>query len=168
VSARRERAEPVLRPSLLDRLMAPPSPPERAARHQLEAIGLPELRAAVGRDLEWLLNTKQGQPAPGEELPEVASSIWMYGLPDLSTLSASSADDLSVVARRLEELIRCYEPRLRPGTIKVSPRPDPDADEFRLSFRIEAVLHVEPIRSPVSFDTDIDFRSGAAAVRNEA
>jgi type VI secretion system protein ImpF len=165
-SSRREIAGAPLRASVLDRLMAPPAT-SGAVRRALEVVGLRELRAAVARDLEWLLNTKQCLPDVPEDLVETMQSIWTYGLPDLSTYSSRSPEDATTLARLLEDVIRRFEPRLRPGSVRITPRPGGEGDEFRVQFRIDAILHVEPIRSPVSFDTDVDFGAGTVRVRGE-
>jgi len=162
--ARSARAEAPLRPGVLDRLIAPPGP---AARAQLEEIGPRELAASVARDLDWLLNTKRWLPDELEDLPEANRSILCYGLPDLSTFSWRNPGDATAIARLLEETIRRFEPRLRERSIKVTPLDGNDADDFRLRFRIDAVLEVEPVQVPVSFDTDIDFDASRVNVRGE-
>ena len=47
----RVRRSDGIRPSVLDRLLAPPGSPGHPS------IGLREVKFAVARDLEWLLNT---------------------------------------------------------------------------------------------------------------
>ncbi len=158
------RAEAPLRPGVLDRLMAPVSP---AARAQLQEMGPRELAAAVARDLDWLLNTKRWVPDDMTELPEASVSILTYGLPDLSTYSWRNPGDAQSIARLIEETIRRFEPRLRERSIQVTPLPGNDADDFKLRFRIDATLEVEPIRMPVSFDTDVDFDASRIHVRGE-
>lgn len=162
--ARGARAEAPLRPGLLDRLMAPAGP---AARGQLDEVGSRELAASVARDLDWLLNTKRWLADDLADLPEANRSILCYGLPDLSTFSWRNPGDASAIARLLEETIRRFEPRLRERSIKVTPLDGNDADDFRLRFRIDAVLEVEPVQVPVSFDTDIDFDASRINVRGE-
>ncbi|HKC50509.1 MAG TPA: type VI secretion system baseplate subunit TssE [Myxococcota bacterium] len=149
---------------MFDRLMAPES---AAARAQLQEMGPRELAAAVGRDLDWLLNTKRWLPDDLEHLPEASHSILAYGLPDLSTYSWRNPGDATAIARLLEETIRRFEPRLRARSVKVTPLASNDADDFRLRFRIDATLEVEPIRMPVSFDTAVDFDASRIQVREE-
>ena len=163
--ARSARAEAPLRPGVLDRLMAPPGP---AARAHLDEVGPAELAASVARDLDWLLNTKRWIPDDlADDFPEAHRSILCYGLPDLSTFSWRNPGDAAAIARLLEETIRHYEPRLRERSIKVTPLEGNEADDFRLRFRIDAVLEVEPVQVPVSFDTDIDFDASRVNVRGE-
>jgi type VI secretion system protein ImpF len=149
---------------VLDRLIAPEG---AAARAQLQEMGPQELAAAVARDLDWLLNTKRWVPDDLTELPEASHSILTYGLPDLSTYSWRNPGDATAISRLLEETIRRFEPRLRERSVKVTPLERNDADDFRLRFRIDATLEVEPIRLPVSFDTDIDFDASRITVKGE-
>ena len=62
------RSQDVLRHSILDRLAGVQvgSDPR---------IGLQDLKAAVLRDVEWLLNSKYVMDRPLDELPETAASI---------------------------------------------------------------------------------------------
>ena len=90
----------ILRPSVLDRLLEPKGPahPE---------IGLRELKLAVARDLEWLLNTKSvlRKASDIEQLPEARDSILTYGIPDFSTASwrshASGSFDRATIRGRM-------------------------------------------------------------------
>jgi type VI secretion system protein ImpF len=154
------RTDAQLRPSVLDRLIAPTGPGRRGA---LETVGLRELYAAVARDLDWLLNTKRWLPTTLQSFPEASESVLTYGLPDLSIYSWRHHADSVAICRLLEETIRRFEPRLRARTVQVKPLPAGDVDDFRLRFRIEAVLHVEPIRAPVAFDTEVDL--GVSGIR---
>ena len=170
----RPRAVPQdsLRASLLDRLSR--SPHEAGAgsraRGALETVGLRELFDSVTRDLDWLLNAKLWFPAAElEGFEHVQRSILSYGLPDLSSYSWRIEADARTIARLLEETITRHEPRLREGSVRVTPVPaGSDDDLLRLRFRIDAVLEVEPIRAQVSFDTEVDFDSSQIDVRGAA
>jgi len=162
--AKSARADAPLRPGVLDRLMAPENAGGRA---QLQELGPRELAASVARDLDWLLNTKRWQPDDLEGFPEANQSILCYGLPDLSTYSWRNSGDATAIARLLEETIRRFEPRLRARSVKVTPLEANDTDDFRLRFRIDATIEIEPIRMPVSFDTDVDFDASRITVRGE-
>lgn len=154
------RTDAQLRPSVLDRLIAPTG---SARLSSLETIGLRDLYESVARDLDWLLNTKRWLPDPLENFPEADESILTYGLPDLSIYSWRNHADAVSICRLLEETIRRFEPRLRARTVQVRPLPGGDVDDFRLRFRIDAMLVVDPIRAPVSFDTEVDL--GASGIR---
>jgi type VI secretion system protein ImpF len=153
-------AEEILRPSFLDRVTAP-----RERGPALQAMSARDLRAAVARDLEWLLNTRIWWPWEGlDRLEEAKASILTYGIPELSGYSWTSAKDARQVADVIERAIRRFEPRLLPRTVKCEVRPSSEVDDFTLRIRIEAVLHVEPVTEPVAFDAGVDATGGGLHV----
>ena len=158
------RKEAYLRASLLDRLMLPPGSSRGGS--QL-VIGVRELRASVARDIDWLLNSKRFLDTDLEGLKEVRTSVLNYGMPDFSPTSWRNDKELSSLARTIEELLRRFEPRLRPGSIKVTAQKPVEKDDMRPHFRIDAVLHVDPVNEPVSFDTDVDYESSRISVRGD-
>jgi len=160
-----DRKEAYLRASLLDRLMLPPGQSRGGSQR---VIGVRELRESVARDLGWLLNTKRFLDIDLEGLKEVRTSILNYGMPDFSPTSWRNDRELASIARTIEDLLRRFEPRLRPGSVKVTAQKPVDADDMRPHFRIDAVLHVDPVNEPVSFDTDVDFEASRISVRDES
>ena len=151
-----------VRATVLDRLTGK----NGAAGRAFGGIGLRELRDAVIRDLEELLNTQSWWPYELENLPEATSSIITYGIPDLSVYSWASSDDRRTICGRLEQVIRTFEPRLLSRTVKVMLVETRAVDDFRVRLRIDAVLSVEPFHEPISFDTDIELSTGAVNVRS--
>lgn len=158
--ARREPANLTIRPSVLDRLLddepdvtrEPPVPQHEAVRRVVQS---------VRRDLEWLLNTRltwvDERIAAAEH---VARSIATYGLPDYSSENLNDADARARLKRAIEKAIAVFEPRLTRVAVTAEPLRQ---HERTLRFRIDAVLHVDPIREPVTFDTVLD-TGGAAQV----
>ena len=57
------------------------------------------LKAALRRDLEWLLNTRQPLDAPPEQAQELVRSVYNYGLPDITSMSLSSMDERNRLMR---------------------------------------------------------------------
>ena len=159
------RREAFLRASLLDRLMLPPGSRRDGGQ---QVIGVRELRESVARDLDWLLNSKRFLDVDLENLKEVRTSHLNYGMPDFSSSSWRNDRELGSIARTIEELVRRFEPRLRPGSVKVSAIQPTDADDMKPHFRIDAILHVDPVSEPVSFDTDVDFEAARISVRGES
>ena len=150
----------ILRPSILDRLIGDGADGQRGLRPYM---GFRELREAVGRDLEWLLNTKRF-PLELEDYKEARYSNLGYGVPDFSTYSWRNHGDALRIAAILEETIERFEPRLAPGSVKVEILPTTEVDDFRVHFRIDALLQVDPVSEPVSFDTSIDLDSASFEV----
>ena len=69
--------------SVLERLIdRDPKSGSEGAPTRAQSVRL--LRASVRRDLEWLLNTRRTPAAADEAYPEVAKSVYNYGLPDLN------------------------------------------------------------------------------------
>jgi len=130
-------------------------------------IGVRELRESVARDIDWLLNSKRFLDTDLEGLKEVRTSVLNYGMPDFSPTSWRNDKELSSLARTIEEMLRRFEPRLRPGSIKVTAQKPVEKDDMRPHFRIDAVLHVDPVNEPVSFDTDVDYESSRISVRGD-
>ncbi len=155
-----QRTTSVLRPSVLDRLLQP----KGAASYP--TIGLRELKAAVARDLEWLLNAKNvlGREPGVSGLPEARASVLTYGIPDYSMMSSRSSNDVRRITSEIAGAIRIFEPRLVPATVRVTMLPPGALEEFNMRFRIEGTLHVEPISEPVFFDSGLQTSTGEVVV----
>jgi type VI secretion system protein ImpF len=159
----RKPAGPALLPSLLDRLI------DREPHNRLEAAGaraqsLEELHESVRRDLEWLLNTRR-PPVPSASLgKQLTRSVYSYGLPDTTGLSASSDEDRSRLARLMETAIAQFEPRLTNVSVTI-----PAAPHGRLlHFQIAALLRAEPAPARVYFDTTLELTSGEYAIQGNS
>lgn len=140
-------------PSVLDRLidLDPRQTTETIASH---TASVRDLKQAVRRDLEWLLNTRCHLSAADGNLEEAKRSVAFFGIPDFTGLSASSPAEQKRLTGLLEEAIRNFEPRFI--NVKVSMEP-PDLLDRQLRFRIEAHLDADPIPEHVTFDTVLQF-----------
>jgi len=148
----------ILRHSVLDRLA-----PTGGGRRQRDLrIGVEELKQSVRRDIEWLLNSRRPL-LDLTDLPEARTSILAYGMPDLTFFSGNSADRQRICTL-MEEALRTFEPRLQPRSIKVEHATTREDTHARLHFNIHALLHVDPVREPISFDTSVETASGAVQV----
>ncbi|HUB30849.1 MAG TPA: type VI secretion system baseplate subunit TssE [Terracidiphilus sp.] len=144
--------------SVLDRLidLEPGSgvenPPSRA-----QAVR--QLKTAVRRDLEWLLNTRRNPEIPDDrlELERVKESLYAYGIPDLSSLSMANAADRNLLKRIVADAIRMFENRLSQVRIDLV---DSASARIGVRLRIDAMLRVDPVPEPISFDTVIDLKGG--------
>src|SRR5207249_3649963 len=127
-----------LMPSLLDRLIDPDSDVSRVQH----GYSVGQMVAAVHRDLEELLNTRQTSAGLPADCVEVLNSIVAYGMPDLATIPALSASQRAQIGRVLETIILRFEPRLRDVKATLL---DPRQEVQRtVKFRVEARLSVEP------------------------
>lgn len=139
--------------SILDRLID--EDPE--ARQEPNAGRRPllrDLRLAVRRDLENLLNTRRTMLLLADELDEVERSIFAYGVPDLTGANLSSKTARAQFLKQVESVIRRYEPRFK--TVKVIHTESEDPLDRTLRFRIEALLWAEPAPELVTFDSELE------------
>ncbi len=152
-----------LLPCLLDRLT------DEAPGCQLEAAasgpaGQSRLRAAVLRDLDWLMNATR--PGAGESLeawPEARRSVLNYGLPALGGQTRSTLD-LQGLERAIREAILRFEPRLLPDTLEVEAEapwlpPGPEG-QYRISLRISGQIRAQPMPLELLLRTEWDLETG--------
>ncbi|GGY02127.1 type VI secretion system baseplate subunit TssE [Massilia dura] len=129
-------------PGLFDRLLGDRSSGTR--------LSLEQLKDAVARDLEDLLNTRMA--LPGELLegwPECAASIVTYGLIDIAGMCLSSSDDRARICDGLRATIERHEPRLRSVVARVEHQA---GSVNRINFVITGVLHAPGVSEPINFD----------------
>ena len=149
-------------PSVLDRLVdlepkISTEPPASRSR------SLVQVKEAVKRDLEWLLNSKRS-PEPPRGMPHLEGSLLTFGLPDFSTSSLSSSRDQDLLQRAVEASIRRFEPRLeRVAVTRIEGGPW----DRSIGFRIDALLRVDPSPEPVTFDSVLELSSKAFIVRGD-
>lgn len=157
-------AELNITPSLLDRLLD--DQPEVSSEPPLSArYTVSQLKRSVARDLEALLNARQEalEDLP-PELTEASRSLLMYGLPDFTTLNLLSRPDRHTVQRALERTIAIFEPRLERVQVILEDQPQGDR---ALGFRVEALLRIEPVPEPVSFDAMLRLQTQEYIVRGQ-
>ena len=143
-------------PSVLDRLLDYEPDVSRDAPKS-RSKSLRELKLSVRRDLEWLLNSRSFPEEIDERLEEVKKSVVVYGLPDITGISAKSHIEQKRLTEALENAIKIFEPRFL--NLKVTLEPVNNIDRM-LKFRIEAQLNVEPTPEPFAFDTVLQLGSG--------
>ena len=117
-----------------------------------------DLKDAVKRDLEWLLNTRRIPELAPDALEDVCRSLYHYGLPDFTSLSADDHATHLVLIRQVEEAIELFEPRL--AGVRVSLAETEKDDKRELRFVIEGLLKMEPNPEQVVFDTVLEISSG--------
>jgi type VI secretion system protein ImpF len=103
-------ADQPLLPSVLDRLIDR-EPKVSAEPQEARSRLLAQIKDAVKRDLEWLLNTKQTAELPAG-LARLRASLLAFGLPDFTHSSLSSNQDQAKLRRAIELAIQQFEPRL--------------------------------------------------------
>lgn len=150
--ARKDEPQPV-QISVLDRLLDDDpevsTEPPRNVRQSMR-----ELKAAIRRDLENLLNTRlRCVPWPAG-LDQVERSLLAYGVPDLTGANLASANARANFLRTLEAAIKRCEPRFK--SVKLSFPESADPVERTLRFRIEALVNADPVPESVVFDSELE------------
>ncbi len=153
----RSLGETTITVSVLDRLIDQ-EPDNRLENPLSRSQSVRLLKNSVRRDLEWLLNTRRIADPPDENLKEVNRSNYVYGLPDLSALTMATAGDRNRLVRGVLAAINMFEPRL--ANVRLVMVETPDAAKKDVRLRIEAMLRMDPVPEPISFDTMIELKSG--------
>jgi type VI secretion system protein ImpF len=138
-------------PGLFDRLLGVPvRGASSASGATLARMSLEDLKDAVARDLEALLNTRSVLQEDDLKLfPECSESVVSYGLNDFADRSLSSPTDRAYICECLEKTIARHEPRLRNAKASLDMR---DEMVNRLNFSITALLVASTSQEPVNFD----------------
>lgn len=152
-----------LLPSVLDRLLD--DAPDRSVDPPVSrGQALTELRRAVGRDLENLLNTRQRCKSPPSDLKELDRSLVNYGIPDFTGADMATVEKRNVFRAHVERLIRRLEPRFVEVAVRMLDNIDP-ADRT-LRFRIEALMYADPAPEPIVLDSVLEPVSRSFSVRD--
>ncbi len=156
-------AEPTIRHSVLDRLIGSDRKLDGTRpRSWTESLDL--VKRSLLRDLQWILNTRQVSEPVGERYDLLSESVFNFGLPDITSLSADSAETPGRLRHFIEEAIAAFEPRLT--DVRVTLSASGDSKDRRVQFLIEADLKLDPDPQRVQFDTVLEVSSGKFAVSN--
>jgi len=150
------RDHQILQISILDRLIdEEPGLSREPAQHRTFTIG--QVKAAVTRDLENMLNTRRNIQVPPATFEELNNSLFVYGVRDYTAQNPRSPAAKRQLRLDLEQTLMRFEPRLRNVTVQVEPS---TTSERNLRFRISALLVADPVTEPVTFDTFFDANRG--------
>ena len=156
-----------LQPALLDRLVDD-APQQRSESADAGIISRDQLRAAVLRDLRWLLNTVNLESTSAlDSLNQVQASALNFGVRAMAGQRMSDIDWADVESAIREAIIR-FEPRILPGSVEVACIAMADALEHYnvLSLEIRGMLWCVPFSQAFLFRTDIDLESGHMDLRD--
>jgi len=146
--------------SILDRLIdREPGVSRETSQYQLDDIRA--AKQSVVKDLENLLNTRRKIFPVPEEFREVNNSLFVYGLPDFSSLNPRNPQVKQMLRRDIEQTVARFERRLK--NIKVQLEMSNKMDHM-IRFRITGTLNMEPLSEPVTFDTYFDINKGNYAI----
>jgi type VI secretion system protein ImpF len=147
-----------LMPSLVDRLIDP----DASGTAWQYGYGAEQIIAAVRRDLEELLNTRQPERNVPPEFAEVNRSVVTYGLPDISLLPAENSKQREEIGRMIEARIALFEPRLR--DVRATLLDQGTRLDRSVRFRVDARLNVDPAPE-IAFDTILELTTGHYSIK---
>ena len=161
----RSQNEPAVTLSLVDRLID--EEPDNSREAPMSRSGsVRRHKAALQRDLEWLLNSRRIHDEPEDSFEETIRSVYVYGLPDFSSMSMHVARDKQTLQRVLRDTLRFFEPRL--ANVRIIPLESDDTTKRTQRFRIEAMLLMDPAPEHISFDTVLRLSSGEYEIKGAA
>jgi type VI secretion system protein ImpF len=124
---------------------------------QYRLLNIAQIRAAVIRDIENLLNTRRQILIPPASYNEVNKSVYVYGLGDFTSQNPKSPSVRMQLRQDIEKAVAKFEPRLRNVTVHLEA---PTPSDRNLRFRIAGLMVIEPVAEPVTFDTYFDVNRG--------
>lgn len=142
--------------SILDRLIDTEPKVSREPVQQ-RLLNFSQVKAAVVRDLENLLNTKSYILEVPAALKHVNESVFVYGLPDFTAHNPKSPSTRQQLRQDVQRAISRFEPRLQNVTVRIEA---PTQDERNVRLKINGLLVVDPLAEPVTFDTYFDLNKG--------
>jgi type VI secretion system protein ImpF len=164
--ARQDADQPVTQP-LIDRLMDREKDRDRQGTpdpYRSRSASVKGLKAALRRDLEWLLNTRRNPNAAPDSMAELSQSLFNYGLPDFSALSVNSPKDRQQLLVEVERTLALFEPRLRNVRVLLV---EGTHGSRAVRFQIEGALQMDPSPEHISFDAELQLASGEYHIRGE-
>jgi type VI secretion system protein ImpF len=148
-----------LQPALLDRL-TDEHPDERTESRERRVMNMAQLRRAILRDLQWLLNAQAHPPSDAiYDYPLAARSVLNFGLADSA--------GLSVTGRRRDEVragvtraIEHYEPRMVHHSLRVNAVESDSSAGVKLVFEISGDICPLPMPESLFVRTEVDVEMG--------
>jgi type VI secretion system protein ImpF len=138
-------------PGLFDKLLLQDR--RGAVSSTLRVMSLEDVKNAVARDLESLLNTRMAfTESMLAAFPECAKSILTYGINDFSGLSLVSHDDREHICTSLALAIERHEPRLCHVVVTLRMDESASSNTNVLYFGISGVLTLPGVSELVNYD----------------
>jgi type VI secretion system protein ImpF len=110
-------------------------------------------KESVKRDLEWLLNTRKTVDDRIDEYPLLATSIYAYGLPDISSVNVGSVKDQNALLQIMAKTLESFDNRLRGIEIEMDQFSGPARS---LKFTISGVVLMDPAPEEITIDTVLE------------
>lgn len=153
----RTELERTVLPSLLDRLT------DEAPQQPADAPVTPEasvqaFRAAVQRDVAWLLNTRRTIVQVPTAYGELLRSVHEFGVPDTTAVPIGSKQGRDSLVASLQDALERFEPRLGTPRVRIVEIAQVHAPQVR--FTVEATLRMDPSPEAVTFDAVLEVARG--------
>ncbi|HWY67377.1 MAG TPA: type VI secretion system baseplate subunit TssE [Terriglobales bacterium] len=116
---------------------------------------------SVRRDLEWLFNSRRVEDDRLERYPQVRSSVFCYGIPDLNSEDPSRTHDKDELLHNMEDAVARFDRRLRDLTIEFGSQV---LGSHLLHFHIAGVVMMDPVPAEVAFQSSLDPTNGECKV----
>ena len=150
-----------LQPALLDRL-TDHEPLAKTERGEAVYVNDRRLRAALLRDLGWLLNsTNASRQLDDTPLPHVRRSVLNFGIPPIAGQLFSEMDWKDIQAA-LRTAILSFEPRILAETLVVNVLPSFDSLNHHNTLQFEIRCHYWSLPYPLELllKSSLDLESG--------
>ena len=154
-----------LQPCLIDRLVDD-EPDKQKEPRERRVFSMRQLRAAVLRDLSWLLNasskTNTGELA---DFPEASMSVINYGMPDYTgrTVSVLTPGELEQAIRKAIEF---FEPRILKGSLRVTTAPRREQPGFNtVAIEVNGDMWAQSVPEHLLLRTEVDLETGQCRLR---
>ena len=108
---------------------------------------------SVRRDLEWLFNSRRVKDDRLAKYPELQSSVFCYGIPDLNSEDPSRTHDKDELLHNMEDAVARFDRRLCDLTIEFG---SPVLGSHLLHFQISGVVMMDPVPVEVAFQSSLD------------
>ncbi|WP_027686712.1 type VI secretion system baseplate subunit TssE [Rhizobium leguminosarum] len=143
----------VLARSILDRLID--EAPDRTVDPPMSFVDqVRDVREAIRRDLEALLNTRRCPATPPAALSELRDTLVSYGVDGIVSANLMTDQAKLKLAQAIERRIALFETRL--SDVRVTILKSRTMTERALRMRIQATFRLHEGMPPISFESTID------------
>ncbi|MEH2701268.1 type VI secretion system baseplate subunit TssE (plasmid) [Rhizobium leguminosarum] len=143
----------VLASSILDRLID--EAPDRTVDPPMSFVDqVRDVREAIRRDLEALLNTRRCPATPPAALSELRDALVSYGVDGVVSANLMTDQAKLKLAQAIERRIALFETRL--SDVRVTILKSRTMTERALRMRIQATFRLHEGMPPISFESTID------------
>lgn len=143
----------VLARSILDRLID--EAPDRTVDPPMSFVDqVRDVREAIRRDLEALLNTRRCPATPPAALSELKDALVSYGVGGIVSANLMTDQAKLKLAAAIERRIALFETRL--SDVRVTILKSRTMTERALRMRIQATFRLHEGMPPISFESTID------------